>query len=129
MKQMSAVLISTFILVSCVATPPSIKTNVRPAVLDYASVVAVADHDQHTTSEQFFEAVESGETFGYCLPMGPNRSTAVILCFVTEAGDVYAILDHTQEAQATTLYEIGPAVRRSRNRYFVPMLDVDVNLD
>ena len=129
MYALKAVLVSTFMLVGCSSTPPAVLTNTRPAILDHPAIVPVSGHIQDTTTAEFFEAVDKGETFGYCLPIGANRSTAPILCFVTEVGEVYVVIDHTLEEHSEARYEIGSAVRKSRTQYFVPLLDVVVNLE
>jgi hypothetical protein len=72
----------------------------------------------------FLDAVEDREIFGYCLPIGNHGiEERPVLCLVTELGGVYAIVDHSQEKKAASLYEIGPAVRKSNTKYYLPMLD------
>lgn len=118
---------SAVLIVSCANTPPSIRTNERPTILDNPSVLAVADHDAESTDSAFLDAVASKETFGYCLPIGSQRSNPrPILCLVTELGNVYAILDHSGEDGPTSRYEIGPSIRKTETRYFFPLLDAEI---
>ncbi len=129
---MSSILaISTaFLLVACVATPPSIRTNERPVILDHPSVLAVPEHDPETSDRMFLDAVQDHEVFGYCLPIGNHGiEERPVLCLVTELGSVYAIVDHSQEGEAASLYEIGPAVRKSDTRYYLPMLDANLTFE
>ena len=117
-------------VVSCVSTPPSIQTNERPAILDHPSVLAVADHDPDSTDAMFLDAINSRETFGYCLPIGsPRMDARPILCLITELGNVYAVVDYSGEETPPSLYEIGPAVRKTETRYFLPLLDAELNFE
>jgi len=120
----------TIALVGCANTPPSIRTNERPSILDHPSVLGVSDHDPDSTDALFLEAVESRETFGYCLPIGsPRNCDRAVLCLITELGDVYAIVDHSHEDGSIPKYEIGPAVRKDNGRYFLPIVDAELTLD
>ena len=123
MNALRVVLISTFTLVGCAATPPPIKTNERPTILDHPSVLDVAEFDQHRTPDEFVSALEGGRTFGYCLPVGAPSGKRPILCFVTELGEAYVVLDHSLEEDPKVLYEIASVVRRKGTRYYVPSFD------
>jgi hypothetical protein len=115
-------------ITGCASTPPSVQTNERPSILDHPSVLDVADHDAETTTKQFLEAMEHERTFGYCLPVGsPRVGSRPIACFITELGDVYVVLDHSQEEKPYSLYEIGPAVRKSQTRYYLPLVDAEID--
>lgn len=117
-------------IVGCASTPPSVQTNERPSILDHPSVLSVPDHDPETTTNRFLEAMESKRTFGYCLPVGsPRVESRPIACFITELGDVYVVLDHSQEEEPYSLYEIGPAVRKSQTRYYLPLVDAEVDFE
>lgn len=117
-------------MAGCASTPPSIQTNERPSVLDHPSVLGVADHDPETTTNQFLDAMESKRTFGYCLPVGsPRIASRPIACFITELGEVYVIIDHSQEEEPYSLYEIGPAVRKSQTRYYLPLVDAEIKFE
>jgi hypothetical protein len=114
-------------IVGCATTPPSIRTNERPPILDHPSVLAIVDHDAESTNSSFLDAVQRKETFGYCLPMGPpDCDSRPVLCLITELGDVYAIVDHAGEDEPTSRYEIGPAIRKTETRYFFPLLDAEI---
>ena len=117
-------------IVSCASTLPSIHTNERPTILDHPSVLAVSDHDTESTDSLFLDAMENRETFGYCLPIGsPQEDSRPILCLITELGDVYAIVDHSGEHDSDSQYEIGPAIRKSDTRFFLPLLDAEIVLE
>lgn len=124
----AVVLMSAF--AGCASTPPSIQTNERPSILDHPSVLGVPDHDPETTTDQFLDAMESKQTFGYCLPVGsPKVEDRPIACFITELGDVYVIIDRTQEKEPYSLYEIGPAVRKSQTKYYLPLVDAEIEFE
>lgn len=119
--------VSILAITGCGSIPPSVQTNERPSILDHPSVLNVSDHDPETTTSQFLDALESKQTFGYCLPVGsPRVEHRPIACFITELGDVYVVIDHSQEEQPYSLYEIGPAVRRSQTRYYLPLVDAEI---
>lgn len=114
----------------CANTPPSIQTNERPSILDHPAVLGVPNHDRETTTNQFLDAIEREQTFGYCLPVGsPRVASRPIACFITELGNVYVVIDHSQEEEPDSLYEIGPAVRKSSTRYYLPLVDAEVDFE
>ena len=124
------VVVSTILIVSCASTPPSIRTNERPPILDHPSVLPVEDHEAESTDTLFLDAVDSKETFGYCLPIGsPRAESRPVLCLITELGNVYAIVDHSNEYRPTSRYEIGPAIRKTETKYFLPMLDAEITFE
>jgi len=117
-------------IAGCASTPPSVQTNERPSILDHPSVLGVSNHDPETTTNQFLDAIESKKTFGYCLPVGsPKVENRPIACFITELGDVYVVIDHSQEKEPFSLYEIGPAVRKSQTRYYLPLVDAEIEFE
>lgn len=120
----------TVLTVGCAGAAPPIRTNVPPSILDHPSVLAVEDHNPESTESRFLEAVNSRETFGYCLPIGsPRVERRPVLCLITELGNVYAIVDHSDEDQPTSQFEIASAVRKSETRYFLPALDVEMRFE
>ncbi len=116
-----------FAIAGCASTPPFIRTNERPSVLDHPSVLSVCDYNPEATTNQFLDAIENKQIFGYCLPIGsPREETRPVACFITEVGEVYVIIDHSQRDEPDSLYEIGPAVRKSETRYYLPLVDVEM---
>ena len=124
MTSLNVVLVSTLIFGSCANKPPPIQTNERPTILDHPLVLSVSDFDQHRTPGQFLSAMESGETFGYCLPVGSSTGRVPVLCLVTELGEAYMVFDHTMEDEPKALYEIASVVRRKGTKYLVPSFDI-----
>ncbi len=117
-------------IAGCASPPPSVQTNERPSILDHPSVLGVSDHNPETTTNQFLDAIENMQTFGYCLPVGsPKVENRPIACFITELGDVYVVIDHSQEEEPYSLYEIGPAVRKSQTRYYLPLVDAEIEFE
>ena len=130
LKSASLALLLSCAVASCASTPPSIQTNERPSILDHPSVLGVSDHDPETTTNQFLDALESKRTFGYCLPIGsPRKARRPVACFITELGEVYVIIDHSQEEEVTSLYEIGTAVRKSQTRFYLPLVDAEIEFE
>jgi hypothetical protein len=122
--------VSAFGVVGCASVPPSIHTNERPRILDHPSVLTVSEHDAESSDSKFLDAAENKETFGYCLPIGPpTDDSRPVLCLITELGEVYAIVDQSGEDESTSRYEIGPAIRKTETRYFLPLLDAEIALE
>ena len=118
------------VIASCASTSPSVQTNERPSILGHPSVLSVSDHDPETTTNQFLDAMKNGQTFGYCLPVGsPSVENRPIACFITELGDVYVVIDYSLEKEPYSLYEIGPAVRKRRTRYYLPLVDAEIDFE
>ena len=127
LKAWPAAMLLVFAVTGCANTPPLIRTNERPSILDHRSVLSVCDHDPEETTNQFLDAIENNETFGFCLPIGsPREEIRPVACFITEVGEVYVIIDRSQGEEPDSLYEIGPAVRKSETRYYLPLVDVEM---
>ena len=130
LKSSTVAMVFVAAVAGCANNPPSVLTNERPSILDHPSVLRVSDHDPETTTNQFLDAMEGKQPFGYCLPIGsPRVGARPIACFITELGEVYVIIDRSQEEEPNSLYEIGPAVRKSQTRYYLPLVDAEIEFE